>query len=208
MSSRYCAVLYMPSTGLRRYALSVASLDSSSTPALRMATPLPWQHDILSCRPHDSTDPANSTVALCSHVSSRSFTVQMDPHHQWIAVVFRCHFMVFSLSDGKLVWEHGLALKEYQDWHTWTFYDHCILAISSNGTASTTANILHRQQHLLMIYCLHRKCLVALGRIPPRHKTKKSGRIQRQPPQQDSFSSSPPMIVHNDRVYFTCDSIL
>ena len=180
-SSKYCAILFMPSTGVRRYTLSVVALDSSAI----MAN---WQHDFLSNPALNSTSLA---ITLAIHGPSRYFSVKMDSDHQWVAVVFRCHLFVFSLSDSNLVWEHVLSSKECQDWDTWVFHKRYIIA--------TAGSSRRYSRQVLMIYCVDSKRLVALGRTP-QHNSSVYNR------QNDA--SLPPIIVHKGRIYFACQYLL
>ena len=141
-SSRYGAVLCIPSTGLRKYVLAVTSVNSSI---------VSWQSDI---QPSilASVGGRISSLAVCSSMTGRRHCVKIDAMNRWVIVVFRNYLLVFSLQKGELLWNIVLS-KEHQDWLVWTIHDHYIVALTAN-------------QRQLLMYCLDRQCLVASGRIP------------------------------------------
>lgn len=140
LSHRHCAVLSMPSTGIRRYIVSVAS-----TADLTSNNVIAWQKDLII--------PVSVRGSMLGNTgSNQEPCLKIDETRQQLVVVFRTYLFVLSLTTGEAEWEHTI---EHTNWDACIIHDTFLVAIAGQ-----------KRKKQLIIYCLDRKSLVASGRLP------------------------------------------
>lgn len=107
MTQSYCAILSMPSTGIRRYIVSVGSVD------IRRST---WHQDLV-------LPPADGISLVGS--SSHGLQIKMDGER--LMVVVKNHLWVLSLGTGEILWNHSIVPP---GWHAWTTHKTYVIAMS------------------------------------------------------------------------------
>ena len=111
----YCAILSMPSTGMRRYVVSVARTDNSSSTYKSCGT---WQQDLI----------LPSTSGSVSLVASSCYKPRLQVSGKRLVAVVRTHMWVLSLTNhGQVIWDRAI---DAPGWHAWTIHENFVVALT------------------------------------------------------------------------------
>jgi len=132
-----CAILSMPSRGLRRYVLTIFFTHTSDN-GFKLV-----QQDI----------PVNYSAGTSSYVAMVPPSIKFDGLARFVVIVFSDRFYVFSVKeDCSLLWEVNIRDgKNDKTWYSWIVHDHYIIALTKKT---------------VLVYNFFLKSLVSLGALP------------------------------------------